>query len=95
MTHKDSDISILKSPVQSTINSPSAVPAKPNEPEKNQPASTTPNTPSSPSMDKSKAGPDINSILTAQTNLLEQIRLASVKSVEVNENILKYTRNRT
>ncbi len=95
MTHKDSDISILKSPVQSTINSPSAVPAKPNEPEKNQPASTTPNTPASPSMDKSKAGPDINSILTAQTNLLEQIRLASVKSVEVNENILKYTRNRT
>lgn len=89
--------SIVKSPAPSTINSPSAVPVTPTSEWDNNttPSTGMPTAPMAPSMDKSKAGPDINSILTAQTNLLEQIRLASVKSVEVNENILKYTRNRT
>ena len=81
-------------PTASTINSPSAVPA---DPESVNNTSSTPATgaPRKPGIDKTPSGNDINSTLVSQTNLLQQILLASETNVSVSRDILKYARNRT
>ena len=90
---RPTQLSVPKAPAQSTIQSPAAVPVPPvtNALEATPTASTT--STASPGANKQGSN-EINNILIAQTNLLEQIRLASVKSVEVSEDILRYTRSR-
>ena len=93
---KSTEISIPKSPAPSTIDSPSAVPAKPSEWDNSSPASAgMPTTPTAPGIDKSPVSTDINSTLAAHTNVLQQILLATENNVSVNKDILKYARNST
>jgi hypothetical protein len=90
-----SEISVPKNPSPSTINSPSAVPATP--------ANTQADTTSPVAAETSQAAvgsgiekpprtSDINSLLTYQSAILEQILNASNNLVSVNRDILKYSK---
>lgn len=83
---------IPKNPAPSTIDSPSAVPAK-SAANNNLPNTTNAQLPATaPKSNNPSASPDISSTLTAQTNLLQQILLALENNVSVSKDILKYSR---
>jgi len=89
-------ISVPKSPAQTTINSPSAVPATPaQQADTSAGVAETPSTPVGPGIEKPPKNSDINSMLAFQNALTEQLLLATNKLVSVNSDILKYTRNQT
>jgi len=88
------EISVPKDPSPSTINSPSAIPADPT-------GSTADTSPMAPQASEAAVGSgiekpprtsDINSLLSYQSAILEQILLASTSLVSVNKDILKYSR---
>ena len=86
-------ISVPKTPMASTIASPSAVEVQPPKvPDANAPGPTAA-TIASTAMAKPDSKSDINSMLTFQSTLLEQILLSSNSLVSVNKEILRYTRN--
>ncbi len=91
-TARFSRISIPTTPMASTIVSPSAVEVQPPKvPDASSPvgASTTVAT----ATQKVQTREDINSMLSFQSNILEQILLSSNSLVSVNREILRYTRN--
>ena len=86
-------ISVPKTPMASTIVSPSAVEVQPPKvPDATAPGPTAA-TIASTAMAKPDSKADINSMLTFQSTLLEQILLSSNSLVSVNKEILRYTRN--
>jgi phage-related protein len=88
-----STISVPKTPMASTIASPSAVEVQPPKvPDANAPGPTA-TAIASTAMAKPDSKADINSMLTFQSTLLEQILLSSNSLVSVNKEILRYTRN--
>lgn len=88
-------ISVPKAPAASTIKSPSATPANPamannsSGQAKSEPAALA-----TPGIEKPPAGSDINSVLTYQSSLMEQILIATNTNLSVNKDILKYSKNR-
>lgn len=92
---KQTEISIPKNPASSTINSPSAVPADPTKvnsdiaPEAPEPTSAAVGS----GIEKPPRTSDINSLLSYQSTILEQILLGTNNMVSVNKDILKYSKN--
>jgi hypothetical protein len=91
---KSTEISVPKAPAASTIKSPSAVPADASK------ANTTPGSGKTdsaqlagPGIEKPPSGSDINSVLTYQSSLLEQLLIATNTNLSVNKDILKYSKN--
>lgn len=80
----------FSSPKQTTIESPSAVPAE--ESTRDSPSATSTNAATETAKDKSDKGADINNTLTYQNALLTQILESSQALVAVNRDILKYSR---
>lgn len=97
MLHGDSTrISVPKSPAQTTIKSPSAVPAAPTTvADTSAPSAESPATPIGPGIEKPPKNSDINSMIAFQNALSEQMLLAMNKLVSVNSDILRYTRNQS
>ena len=86
------EITVPKNPTPSTVDSPSAVPAK-SVANSNLPNTTNAQLPATaPKSNNPSSSPDISSTLTAQTNLLQQILLALENNVSVSKDILKYSR---
>lgn len=89
---ENTSISIPKTPMASTIISPSSTVVQTSEvPGDNSLPITS--SPASITMAKPDHSADINSMLSFQSNLLEQILLSSTSLVSVNREILRYTRN--
>jgi len=90
---KPTTISVPTTPMASTIDSPSSVdvqPPKVPEASETVPSSSTIATATIP---KPASNADINSLLSFQSNLLEQILLSSNSLISVNKDILKAARN--
>jgi hypothetical protein len=89
---KKSTISVPKEPAQTTIKSPSAVPANPEKtttsPSGEPTTAPTPRAATAPAPSSN----DINSVMTYQTSILVQLLETSQNLVSVNRDILKYTK---
>jgi len=89
---KTTQISVPTTPALSTVNSPAAITPE-GDPKAKRP--TVPETAESimgPVMDKPDGNKDINTVLRHSSDVLEAILLASNQLVEVNKDILKYSR---
>lgn len=89
-----SSISVPKSPMPSTINSPSAVSAP--QPKPDSTAGVLPPDGSQgggPAIPRPGANADINNLLSYQGSVLERILLSTNDLVSVNKDILRYARN--
>jgi len=92
-TKKSTEISVPKDPAPSTIESPSAKPAKVTEksaetaPDVSDPKTSTP-----AGLDTNAGSNDINNLLTFQSSVLQQILLSTQDVVSINRDILKFTR---
>lgn len=89
---QNSVISIPKEPAQTTIISPSAVPASPEKITENKSVNSSNALISAVPITKSPANNDINSMLTYQSSILVQILETSQNLVSVNRDILKYAK---
>lgn len=90
---KSREISVPKDPAPSTIESPSAKPAKePSKTSETAPNVSDPITSTPPGLDTNAGSNDINNLLAFQNSVLEQILLSTNNSISVNKDILKYTR---
>lgn len=87
-------ISIPKNPMQSTINSPSAVAVAPVLPagDVSAPSAQSPNPSVGSGIEKPPRTSDINSLLTYQNSISEQLLLSMQKLVSVNGEILQVSR---
>lgn len=92
-----STISVPKAPAPSTIQSPSAVPANPQSTRNSQAgaAAPDPTAPIGPGIEKPAKTSDINSLITFQNSLMQQLIEGTRTLISINRDILKYTRNQT
>jgi hypothetical protein len=86
-------VSVPTSPKASTLNSPSAV--SPAEDKGTQVKALDPGSPSKPGIEKARPDTGINSMLSYQSSLLEQLLTSTNNLVSVNKDILKYTKVRS
>lgn len=86
---------VSKTPVASTLDSPSKSKAKEGEKTVEPQKASEPIRQAGPGIEKAKGDGDINSILRYQTSLLEQLVQGNESIVSVNKDILKFTRVRT
>lgn len=89
-----SQISVPKNPTQSTINSPSAVSANETKPDTDVSAGapTVASAAVGSGIEKPPSTSDINSLMTYQNSISEQVLLGINNLVSVNKEILKYSR---
>lgn len=85
-----SAVSVPKTPSSTTIDSPSAKKSGDKQPA--SPAAENPSTPVGAGIEKPPAKADINSMMSFQNSLLEQLLLSTNNLVSVNKDILKYTK---
>jgi hypothetical protein len=90
---KKGEISVPKTPAPSTINSPSASPTTaPNTPDTSSSQSTDTPASSSSAIEKPSNNSNINSLLSYQSSIMEQLLQTSTTLLSVNRDILKFTR---
>jgi hypothetical protein len=90
---KNASMSVSNNPIRSTINSPSAVSANPDNVSSTGSPSRAPSQQIGPGLEKPPATSDINSVLTYQSSILEQLLLSTNNNLSVNKDILRYAKN--
>jgi hypothetical protein len=89
---KTTQISVPTTPALSTVNSPAAITPEGDPKAKRPGVPETAESIMGPVMDKPDGNKDINTVLRHSSDILEAILLASNQLVEVNKDILKYSR---